>query len=205
MNIAQKEREILRTLASKYMEIAALSVQREKKELWKALNRGKMQRPMVVLDQLPWNELNNEGDITCQAQNSFCRGLEWDLRSTIYKWEHFPVDMVVEPFITIPRSIINTGYGIKVDEELLRTDADNGVVSHHYANQIKTEEDICKIKMPEADISKELQEKICVLEVAEKAEIHHNTGDHQRFPDSRTFCPVDQIREIIIDRRRQHQ
>ena len=59
--------------------------------------------------------------------------------------------------------------------------------------------------MPEADIRKELQQKICVLEVAQKAKIHHNTGDHQRFPDSRTLCPVDQIREIIIDRRRQHQ
>jgi len=146
MNITQNEKEVLRKLASRYMEIANLPVQREKMELWKALNRGKMQRPMVVLDQLPWHELNNEGDLTILSQNSFCRGLEWDLRSTIYKWEHFPVDMVVEPFITIPRSIINTGYGMGVEEELLRTDADNGVVSHHYTNQIKTEEDIGKIK-----------------------------------------------------------
>lgn len=146
MNITQNEKEVLRKLASRYMEIANLPVQREKMELWKALNRGKMQRPMVVLDQLPWHELNNEGDLTILSQNSFCRGLEWDLRSTIYKWEHFPVDMVVEPFITIPKSIINTGYGMGVEEELLRTDADNGVVSHHYTNQIKTEEDIGKIK-----------------------------------------------------------
>ena len=146
MNITQNEKEVLRKLASRYMEIASLPAQREKMKLWKALNRGKMQRPMVVLDQLPWHELNNEGELTILSQNSFCRGLEWDLRSTIYKWEHFPVDMVVEPFITIPRSIINTGYGMGVEEELLRTDADNGVVSHHYTNQIKTEEDIGKIK-----------------------------------------------------------
>jgi hypothetical protein len=146
MEITQKEKEILRKLASRYMEIATLPVQREKMALWKALNRGKMQRPMVVLDQLPWHELNNEGELTCLAQNSFCKGLEWDLRSTIYKWEHFPVDMVVEPFITIPKSIINTGYGIGADEEILRTDLTGGIVSHHYNNQIKTEEDICKIK-----------------------------------------------------------
>ena len=146
MDITQHDKEILRKLASKYMEIASLPVQREKMALWKALNRGNMQRPMVVLDQLPWNELNNEGELTCHAQNSFCRGLEWDLRSTIYKWEHFPVDMVVEPFITIPKSIINTGYGIGADEEILRSDETSGVVSHHYNNQIKTEEDIDKIK-----------------------------------------------------------
>lgn len=146
MDITQNDKEILRKLASRYMEIASLPVQQKKKELWKALNRGKMQRPMVVLDQLPWHELNNEGELTCLSQNSFCKGLEWDLRSTIYKWEHFPVDMVVEPFITIPKSIINTGYGIGVIEDLLRIDENNGVVSHHYNNQIKTEEDICKIK-----------------------------------------------------------
>ncbi|MEI6579991.1 MAG: hypothetical protein WCN92_11110 [Eubacteriales bacterium] len=146
MDITQNDKEILRKLASRYMEISSLPVQQKKKELWKALNRGKMQRPMVVLDQLPWHELNNEGELTCLSQNSFCKGLEWDLRSTIYKWEHFPVDMVVEPFITIPKSIINTGYGIGVIEDLLRIDENNGVVSHHYNNQIKTEEDICKIK-----------------------------------------------------------
>lgn len=146
MDIAQKDKEILRTLASNYMEIATLPIQREKMELWKALNRGDMQRPMVVLDQLPWHELNNEGALTCLAQNSFCRELEWELRSTIYKWTHFPVDMVVEPFITIPKSINNTGYGIGTDEETLQTDETGGIVSHRYSNQIKTEEDIDKIK-----------------------------------------------------------
>lgn len=163
MEITQKDKEILRKLASNYMEIASLPVQREKMELWKALNRGKMQRPMVVLDQLPWHELNNDGDLTILSQNSFCRGLEWDLRSTIYKWEHFPVDMVIEPFITIPKSVFNTGYGIGADEDVLRTDETGGVLSHRYHNQIQTEEDIDKIKdmaiFHDEDTSKILMEQ----------------------------------------------
>lgn len=142
----QHDKEILRKLAARYMEIAMLPVQREKMALWKALNRGKMQRPMVVIDQLPWNELNDNGELTCFAQDPFCRELEWDLRSTIYKWEHFPVDMVVEPFITIPKSIHNSGYSIRVDEETLDSGDASGVVSHRYTNQIETEEDIDKIK-----------------------------------------------------------
>jgi hypothetical protein len=163
MEITQKDKEILRKLASKYMEIASLPVQREKMELWKALNRGNMQRPMVVLDQLPWHELNNDGDLTILSQNSFCRGLEWDLRSTIYKWGHFPVDMVIEPFITIPKSVFNTGYGIGADEDVLRTDETGGVLSHRYHNQIQTEEDIDKIKdmaiFHDEDTSKILMEQ----------------------------------------------
>lgn len=146
MNIPQNDRDILKRLAAEYMEFALLPVQREKVELWKALNRGEMRRPMVVIDQLPWNELNNHGELTCLCKNSFCRGLEHGLRQTLYKWKHFPVDMVLEPYITVPKSVFNTGYGIAVEEETLSLDKTSGVVSHSYTNQIQTEDDIEKIK-----------------------------------------------------------
>ncbi len=146
MNIPQNDREVLRKLAAEYMEYALLPVQREKMELWKALNRGEMRRPMVVIDQLPWNELNNHGELTCLCKNAFCRGLEHDLRQTLYKWKHFPVDMVLEPYITARKCVYNSGYGIAVDEETLALDKTSGVVSHSYVNQIQTEDDIEKIK-----------------------------------------------------------
>lgn len=91
------------------MEIAVLPVQKEKISLWKSLNRGAMQRPMVVIDQHPWNELNITGALTCQVQDPYWRGVEGQLRKTIYAWDHFPVDMVVDPFIAIPPSMTNSG------------------------------------------------------------------------------------------------
>jgi hypothetical protein len=142
----QGEKQILRELASRYMEIAQLPVQREKMMLWKALNRGEMQRPMVLIDQLPWHELNGEGELTLQTQDPVLQHIERDLRQTLYKWNHFPVDMVVEPFITIPKSIRNTGYGIGVEEDIQTTDSVSDVVSHRYHNQLTTEEDVGKIK-----------------------------------------------------------
>ena len=145
MELKKDERELLRTLASRYMEIATLPVQAQKRDLWKALNRSRMERPMVVIDQLPWNELNTDGSLTCRISDPFWRGIEWNLRSTIYKWEHFPVDMVVEPFITIPKSIHSTGYGLEIQEHTKSTEADNDVVSHQFVNQLETEEDIEKI------------------------------------------------------------
>lgn len=145
MELKKDERELLRTLASRYMEIATLPIQARKRDLWKALNRSKMERPMVVIDQLPWNELNTDGSLTCRISDPFWRGIEWNLRSTIYKWEHFPVDMVVEPFITIPKSIHSTGYGLEIQEHTKSTEADNDVVSHQFVNQLETEEDIEKI------------------------------------------------------------
>ena len=145
MNLTQKERDILRALASRYMEIATLPVQAEKRDLWKALNRMDMQRPMVAIDQLPWNELNTDGSLTCQIEDPFWKGIEWELRSTIYKWEHFPVDMVIEPWIIIPKAITSTGYGIGVQENTKATEKENSVVSHQFINQLQNEEDIQKI------------------------------------------------------------
>ncbi len=142
----QHDRDVLRELAAQYMEVAQLPVQREKMELWKALNRGKMQRPMVLIDQLPWHELNADGELTLKTTDPFCRHIEHEMRQTLYKWNHFPVDMVVEPFITIPKSIRNTGYGLTVEEDTQITDTVSDVVSHRYHNQLQREEDIVKIK-----------------------------------------------------------
>lgn len=142
----QQDREVLRELATRYMEVAQLPVQREKMELWKALNRGKMQRPMVLIDQLPWHELNGDGELTLKATDPFCRHIEHEIRQTLYKWNHFPLDMVVEPFITIPKSIRNSGYGISVEEDTQITDTVSDVVSHRFHNQLQQEEDIEKIK-----------------------------------------------------------
>lgn len=146
MDFSAKDREILRRLASRYMEIASLSVQNEKKELWKALNRGKPVRPMIAIDQLPLNELNTGGELDCRCEDMFCRMLEAPLRLAVYKWEHFPADMVLEPFITVPKKISCSGYAIGADETTLATDKTNGVVSHRYNNLIKTFDDIEKIK-----------------------------------------------------------
>ncbi len=146
MENTRQDREILRKLAVRYMEAAQLPVHREKLELWKALNRGEMQRPMVLIDQLPWHELNGEGELTLLTQDPLCRQIERELRQTLYKWDHFPVDMVLEPFLTIPKSIRNTGYGISVDEDTQITDSVSDVVSHRFHNQLKNEEDVGKIK-----------------------------------------------------------
>ena len=142
MQLNPQEKQILRDLASRYMEIASLPVQAEKRDLWKALNRSKMERPMVVIDQLPWNELSVDSSLICQVSDPFWRGIEWQLRTTIYKWEHFPVDMVVEPFITIPKAVSSSGYGIAVQEDTRDASVAGDVLSHHYINQLETEEDI---------------------------------------------------------------
>jgi len=139
-----KDKEILRVLAGEYMSYAILPVQKEKIALWKALNRGKMIRPMVTIDQLPWDELACE-ELACQVEDRFWRGVEHGLRRTLYKWKHFPVDMVLDPYIAVPKAVRRTGYGIEVKEIMLGPE-DSTCRSHKYINQLLEMDDVNLIK-----------------------------------------------------------
>lgn len=146
MNVTAFERETLRTLAHQYMEIATLPIQRTKMEMWKNFNAVGNNRPMVTIDQIPWHELNYDGSLDVVCTEPLLRSIEGNMRRTLYRWKHFPVDMVVEPFLIIPNCARNTGYGIAIEEEIVRTDQANGVVSHAFKNQLETDEDLDKIK-----------------------------------------------------------
>lgn len=149
MSVSAKDREILRGLAEEVAEIAALPVQQETISLWKQLNSLKPVRPMVMIDQVCWHEMEVDGELTLQTEDNFCRGLETRLRRTLYSWKHMRADMVVEPVIDIGKAIGNTGFGIQTIEQRAVLDPKNGVVGHLYIDQLKNEEDLEKIRTPE--------------------------------------------------------
>jgi hypothetical protein len=144
----KKDVAVVRGLARKVARIAALPVQQEKRALWRRLNARKPARPMVMIDQVCWNELNAAGELTLRCADAECRAYEQSLRRTLYQWEHFPVDMVVEPFVRVPMAVRNSGFGIQVVEQVAVKDPTSDVVSHRYENQFRTEEDLAKIGVP---------------------------------------------------------
>ncbi|MCL2463012.1 MAG: hypothetical protein FWF44_10130 [Defluviitaleaceae bacterium] len=146
--IGLKDKEIIHGLAYKAAEIAALPIQDEKRCLWSRLNALKPERPMVIIDQVCWSEINADDDLTLQCEDEGCRGYEWRLRSMLYQWEHFPADMVVEPFFRIQKAIGGVDFGVGAEETILKTCETSEVVSHRYKNQFETMEDIEKIKFP---------------------------------------------------------
>jgi hypothetical protein len=139
---------IIRKLAADVAEIAALPQQETKRDLWRRLNARKPARPMVMIDQVCWNEMNVNDELTLQCTDKECRDYEGRLRRILYQWRHFPVDMVVEPFIRVPKAIGNSGFGLRVEEETAVSDPTNSVVGHKYRNQFQTEADLEKIRTP---------------------------------------------------------
>ncbi len=139
---------IIKGLAVRVGEIAALPVQHEKKALWRKLNALKPVRPMVMIDQVCWNEMNVDDELTLQCQDPECRQYEERLRKTLFQWRHFRVDMVVEPFVRVPKAVHHTGFGVSVQEDVAMSDPTNAVVGHHFHNQFESDADLEKVKMP---------------------------------------------------------
>ena len=62
------------------------------------------------------------------------------------------VDMVVEPIVVVRKVIRGDWFGISIEEETRKSDPNSRVVSHQYADQLKTEADLEKIKTPEVSL-----------------------------------------------------
>ncbi|MDD4891461.1 MAG: hypothetical protein PHU85_16195, partial [Phycisphaerae bacterium] len=146
--ISAKDKEIIHRLAAAQAEIAALPVQEQKRSLWRKLNALRPARPMVTIDQVCWNEMNVDDELTLRCEDRECRGYEQELRRRLYQWRHFPVDMVVEPFIRVPKAVRNSGFGMAVQENVAITDPTNSVRGHGYTNQFQTDADLDKVKTP---------------------------------------------------------
>lgn len=163
------ERSILRELAKPLADIAALPIQQQTQNAWKALNGLRPVRPMVMVDQLPWHELNVDDELTLRCQDPFCKQLETDLRRQLYRWKHIPTDQIVEAAINIPCVIQGMGLGLGVVEDTVRTDAQNTVYSHHYVDQLQNDDDLKKIRNPQVQLDAQA--------TARRLEIAHDIFD----------------------------
>ena len=148
IKLSQKDTDILRRLAGEVAGIASNDVHKEKARLWTKLNDLKSERPMVWINEICWNEMNVNDELTLEAEHHWARNQEDLLRKTIYQWKHLPADMVISDFIPCPLAIHSTDFGIIEDVDIVKIDETSDVVSRHFNIQIKEPEDLEKIKIP---------------------------------------------------------
>ena len=142
MSVSTKDKDILRELAGRIAEVAALPVHQEKRDMWTRLNRLERVRPMVFINEIPWHEIPEASRLQCEDE--FCRGWESRFRMQLYCWDHMRCDMVVDPVVYSPYVIQDTGY--ELSEDSTRSGFEHG--SRSFQPVIKDEADIEKIQMP---------------------------------------------------------
>ena len=158
MTLRSQDRDTLRSLAAKYMEYALSPANVENRELWRRLNDMQMQKPMVTIHQMPWHELDVDGFLVCSVEDPYFRGIESNLRTEIYKWEHMPVDMVLNPYIILPRPVTNTGFGL--ESRALKHKSGSMALSHLFEDQLAEMEDVAKIQTPRVSLDEAMAAEI---------------------------------------------
>ena len=160
------DRDVLRRLAGEYAACAADPVNPERIRLWKRLNSRNMERPMVAIDQVCWNEFSGLEEMRNLCRDPELRAYEERLRRRLYQWKHFPADMVLEPFIRVDMAVDGAGFDFAEREDCLSTDESNQVKSHRYVNQFVTDADLDRITLPR--VTHDIRESLRRLEVAER-------------------------------------
>lgn len=108
----QHDRILLRDLAKRVAEIAAMPIMAERKGGWKRHNSLQPGRPMILIfPEGSWGELLPVSELQCE--NPGARGMEWELRHRIYTFEHFQSDNVVEGEWIVPKVIHSTDWGLQ--------------------------------------------------------------------------------------------
>jgi len=130
-------------------EIASLAVHDEKARLWTRLNNLESERPMVWINEICWNEMNVDDELTLLCEHPWARSQEDLLRKELYQWRHLPADMIVSDYLACPLAIHSTDFGIVEDVDIVKTDETNDIVSRHFNVQIRNPQDIDKIQMPQ--------------------------------------------------------
>jgi hypothetical protein len=203
ITLSSSDTHIVRDLALKIAEIAALPIQRQREKEWKRLNSLKPGRPLVLVwhYETPWQELDGE-ELRLQCKGEFCKGVEQNLRRTLFQWKHFPGDMVVDNYIECYPSVHDTGHGIQWNPDEAKSDGSNPIVSRHFKPVIKEPEDIQKIVMPTVTVDREAtSERLATMQELFAGIMPVKMGG----PRGYWFCPMDElivywgIQEMLTD------
>jgi hypothetical protein len=150
------DREVLRRLASRWMEIAAQPVMPERARLWGALKDLRGERPMVLFET--WSLENYVDGSELECTDPQWRGIEWHMRHVIRHAEEVGDDMVVEPVWRMGWHVQGTGYGVEIHSEHA-TDSQGGCVGYRYKHPIATPGDVARLVPQSWSIDRDASER----------------------------------------------
>jgi len=133
------DESILRPLAQTYAAAAAEPRNAGRRALHTASNDLALVRPVVMLDEIPWQQMDIDGSLACHCEDPGLRGLENWMRRELFKYKHFPADMILRPYIGVGKHVRSTGIGITTKDRTLASGHATNIISHEYEDQLEDE------------------------------------------------------------------
>ena len=108
------DRDTLRRLAARKMEIAASGVNAERRAAWLRHDDGPGGRPMILAE---WQGVKDRrrpfGESGLACRDAWARGIESALRAEIWRFEELADDHVVEPWFRTEWQVAASDYGVQ--------------------------------------------------------------------------------------------
>ena len=92
MSAVSKEITVIRELAKQYMEIAVSDKHVRMRQRFRDTNDLKIVRPPLLIDEVPWHEMNFDGSLTCVCEDEELRRIEYRLRVFLFREKYFKCD-----------------------------------------------------------------------------------------------------------------
>ena len=131
--------ETVRELARKYRDIALSDKHVRMRRRFRDSNDLKIVRPPLNIEELPWHEMNYQGELDCMCADEKLRGMETHFRRALFRERHLKCDNYIEPVYPVGMAISSTGIGFTVEEDMLAVDSANNIVSHSYHDMLEDE------------------------------------------------------------------
>lgn len=142
--IPNDDRFILRNLAKRVADVAALPIQEKRRALWKKHNSLQPTRPLILIfPEGSWQELLPDNSLQCVGEKA--RRIEWALRSRLYVHEHFQDDTVIEKEWIVSKVIHRSGWGL--EPQRFPSTTERG--AWQFDPVIKQPADLDKLRYPE--------------------------------------------------------
>jgi hypothetical protein len=146
--IPKEDIAIIRDLAKQVIDLAADDSNKERIKRIRDMHSLKSVRPPVWIDEIPWHEMDINNELTLRSLSKEAQYMETYLRRILYRWKHIQADMVVEDCFYVSKAYNESDIGLEVKENTVSTNAANRIISHHYEDQLDTEEKVDALKLP---------------------------------------------------------
>ena len=121
------------------MEIAVSDKHVRMRRRFMDSNDLKIVRPPLIMEEIPWHEMNMDSELDCVCEDKTLRGMENFFRVQLFREKHFKCDNYIEPVWVVSKSFTNSGNGFEIEEKRLAVDQANHIVSHEYTDVLENE------------------------------------------------------------------
>jgi len=155
--ISDKDKNRIRELAQRWMEIAENPVMNERKRLWKAVHDLKQERPMVLVETSTIDGFITDQELACE--NEYLRGVERHMVRSVKQFEEVGDDIVLEPYYRIRANLEEYDFGVDVELKPAMTSTGGTSLGYAFNFPIEQPEDIGKLRQRPTLVNREKTEE----------------------------------------------